>query len=103
MHFRYFLFLIITGLVLFTACEKNDSSPPDNPEDPADTIPDVPDFVVPEASDIIMYEVNLRAFSQEGDLQGVIDRLDHLKDLSVNVIWLMPIHPIGQINSVNSP
>jgi glycosidase len=50
-----------------------------------------------------MYEVNLRAFSSQGNLQGVIDKLDHLQSLHVNVIWLMPIHPIGSINSVNSP
>ncbi|MFP4472139.1 MAG: alpha-amylase family glycosyl hydrolase [Bacteroidales bacterium] len=103
MHLRNFLFLIITGFILFTACDKDDTSPPDDPGEPTDTIPEVPDFEVPATGDIIMYEVNLRAFSQGGDLQGVIDRLNHLKDLSVNVIWLMPIHPTGQINSVNSP
>jgi glycosidase len=58
---------------------------------------------VPQTEDIILYEVNLRAFSTTGDLQGVIDKLDHLQSLHVNVIWLMPIHPIGTINSVNSP
>ena len=50
-----------------------------------------------------MYEVNERAFSTSGNLQGVINRLDSIKALGVNVIWLMPIHPIGTINSVNSP
>jgi glycosidase len=63
----------------------------------------VPFDSVPETKNIIMYEVNLRAFSSSGDLQGVINRLDQLKALNVNVIWLMPIYPIGQINSVNSP
>ena len=58
---------------------------------------------IPANEDILMYEVNLRAFSVSGDLQGVTDRLDELKDLGINVIWLMPIHPIGEINSVNSP
>jgi glycosidase len=58
---------------------------------------------VPNTEDIIMYEVNLRAFSASGNLQGVIDKLDHLQSLHVNVIWLMPIHPIGTVNSVNSP
>ena len=58
---------------------------------------------VPTIEDIIMYEVNLRAFSAQGNLQGVIDKLDHLQSLHVNVIWLMPIHPIGLVNSVNSP
>ena len=58
---------------------------------------------LPEIDDIIMYEVNERAFSTSGNLQGVINRLDSIKALGVNVIWLMPIHPIGTINSVNSP
>ncbi len=58
---------------------------------------------VPATEDVVMYEVNLRAFSSTGNLAGVINRLDDLKNLGVNVIWLMPIHPIGQVNSVNSP
>ena len=58
---------------------------------------------VPATSDIVMYEVNLRAFSASGDLAGVRNGLDHLQDLGVNLIWLMPIHPIGAVNSVNSP
>jgi glycosidase len=58
---------------------------------------------IPAVENMIMYEVNLRAFSNDGDLQGVIDKLDHLQSMHVNVIWLMPIHPIGAINSVNSP
>ena len=58
---------------------------------------------VPETQDIVLYEVNLRAFSASGDIQGVINKLDHIEALGINVIWLMPIHPIGQIKSVNSP
>lgn len=56
-----------------------------------------------QIDDIVIYEVNLRAFSADGDFQGVIERLDHIKSLSVNVIWLMPVHPIGKVKSVNSP
>ncbi len=58
---------------------------------------------VPATDDIVMYEVNLRAISAVGNLQGVINRLDEIKKLGVNVIWLMPIYPIGKLNSVNSP
>jgi glycosidase len=50
-----------------------------------------------------MYEVNLRAFSSTGDLQGVIEGLGHIQSLSVNTIWLMPIYPDGELNAVNSP
>lgn len=53
--------------------------------------------------DIAMYEINFRAFSNSGDISGVIDRLDSIKKLGINVIWLMPHYPIGQLRSINSP
>ncbi len=58
-----------------------------------------PASAVPAVEDIVMYEVNLRAFSDAGNLAGVTARLDDIQSLGANVIWLMPIHPIGQINS----
>lgn len=57
----------------------------------------------PATENIIMYEVNLRAFSNTGDIQGVIAGLDHLEALSINTIWLMPVYTEGIENSVNSP
>ncbi len=56
--------------------------------------------VVPDPQDAIIYEVNLRAFSQAGGIDGVTARIDEIDALGVNVIWLMPIHPIGAINQV---
>lgn len=56
-----------------------------------------------ETQDVVLYEVNLRAFSANGNLGGVVSRLNNIEDLGVNVIWLMPIYPVGQVNSVNSP
>ncbi len=58
---------------------------------------------IPPLDDLVMYEVNLRAFSQEGTIQGLIARLDSIKSLGVNVIWLMPIHPVGVLKGINSP
>jgi cyclomaltodextrinase / maltogenic alpha-amylase / neopullulanase len=46
--------------------------------------------------DGVIYEVYPRAFSREGNFNGVTAQLDRLKDLGVTIIWLMPIHPIGQ-------
>jgi len=97
-------FLVII-LTFNLSCKKETGSPQiDPPEnDTTDNPYGTPFKNVPNTEDIIMYEVNLRAFSQSGDLKGVINRLDELKKLGINVIWLMPIHPIGKINSVNSP
>lgn len=46
--------------------------------------------------DGVVYEIYPRAFSAQGNFNGITARLDDLKDLGVNILWLMPIHPIGQ-------
>ena len=43
----------------------------------------------------VIYEINPRAFSPTGDFDGIRQRLDHLEQLGVSVLWLMPIHPTG--------
>jgi glycosidase len=56
--------------------------------------------------DGVIYEIYPRAFSIQGDLNGITARLDDLKDLGVTILWLMPIHPIGQEKkkgSIGSP
>jgi cyclomaltodextrinase / maltogenic alpha-amylase / neopullulanase len=46
--------------------------------------------------DGVVYEIFPRHFSRAGDLNGVTARLDDLKNLGVTILWLMPIHPIGE-------
>jgi cyclomaltodextrinase / maltogenic alpha-amylase / neopullulanase len=48
--------------------------------------------------DGIIYEVFLRSFSSEGTFAGLEKKLPELRDLGVNVLWLMPIHPVGEEN-----
>ena len=45
--------------------------------------------------DSVVYEVNVRQFSPEGTFQGGEDQLPRLKDLGVDILWLMPINKIG--------
>ncbi|MBZ5728453.1 MAG: DUF3459 domain-containing protein [Acidobacteriia bacterium] len=44
----------------------------------------------------VIYEINTRTFSAAGNFRGVEERLDDLRALGVNILWLMPIHPIGE-------
>ena len=60
-------------------------------------------FVMPEAADVVMYQVNPRVFAPSNSLQAVTARLDTIQDLGVNVLWIMPIYPIGEVKSKNSP
>jgi cyclomaltodextrinase / maltogenic alpha-amylase / neopullulanase len=43
-----------------------------------------------------IYEIFPRDFSAAGNLNGVTARLDELHSLGVNILWIMPIHPIGE-------
>lgn len=45
-----------------------------------------------------IYEVNLRQHTPEGTIQAFIPDLPRLKELGVDILWLMPIHPIGEVN-----
>ena len=47
---------------------------------------------------MVLYEINVRQFSAEGTFAGVEQALPVLKDLGVNVLWFMPIYPIGEMN-----
>jgi len=50
----------------------------------------------------VIYEINPRNFSATGDFHGIEERLDYLKDLGVTILWLMPIHPVGQLKKKGS-
>jgi glycosidase len=60
----------------------------------------------PWVRDGVVYEIFPRAFSGRGDFNGVTARLDELNSLGVTILWLMPVHPIGQEKkkgSIGSP
>jgi glycosidase len=89
------------------SCGKHDGPPPFTPPAPPVTVSDTlppqygqPFADVPDAGDIIMYEVNVRAFSPSHDLAGVTARLDSIQSLGVNVIWLMPVYPVGKVKAI---
>ena len=46
--------------------------------------------------DGVIYEIFPRDFSPAGNLNGVTTQLDRLKGLGVTILWIMPIHPIGE-------
>lgn len=45
-----------------------------------------------------IYEVNIRQYSSEGNIQSFIKHLPRLKKMGIDILWLMPIHPIGLKN-----
>ncbi|QZD92205.1 alpha-amylase [Qipengyuania xiapuensis] len=48
--------------------------------------------------DAVLYQINTRHFTEEGTFKAAQEELPRLKELGVDILWLMPIHPIGAEN-----
>lgn len=46
----------------------------------------------------VLYQINTRQFTPEGTFKAAQEELPRLKELGVDILWLMPIHPIGEVN-----
>ncbi len=51
----------------------------------------VPNFKTPATDNLVIYELLLRDFTEQGNINGAIQKLDYLKNLGVNAIELMPV------------
>jgi len=87
------LFLLLTMMVVVTGCKPKDHH----------AVSVANDFDVPEVADVVLYQVNPRVFAPSNSFQAIIQRLDSIEDLGVNMLWIMPIYPIGEEKSKNSP
>jgi glycosidase len=54
---------------------------------------------VPKIEDAVVYEANFRALGPSGGFNELRQRLDAIQKLGANVLWLMPVYPVGQIKS----
>lgn len=50
------------------------------------------------SKDAVIYQINTRQFTKEGTFKAAESHLPRLKDLGVDILWLMPVHEIGQKN-----
>jgi glycosidase len=54
----------------------------------------------------VIYQINTRQFTPEGTFKAAESHLPCLKDLGADILWLMPVHEIGQKNrkgTIGSP
>ena len=91
-----YIFIFSFLAILPGGCQ-NQQAPTVPQEQPPITRPDPgkptePDWV-PKA---VLYECNVRQFSAEGNFAGVKQQVPRLKELGIDILWLMPIFPIGK-------
>jgi glycosidase len=87
--------LLLSAITVFSFCKKDSISATDASYPQYGT----PYASVPATQDAIIYQVNIRAFSNDGNLKGVTARLDSIKALGVNVVYLLPVYPVGVVKS----
>jgi len=46
----------------------------------------------------VIYEVNIRQYTPAGTFAAFTKALPRLKDLGVDILWIMPVQPIGKLN-----
>ena len=84
---------LVLGLLLFSSHPLENAARQSGTQSPAkEQARPTRDWV----RDGVVYEIFPRQFSPQGNFNGITARLDDLKNLGVNILWLMPIHPIGQ-------
>lgn len=91
-----FLSLIFTALVfvLATSACKNQPAKTDNLMDSISIVKHTPNW----AKNASIYEVNVRQYTPEGTFRAFQQHLPRLKAMGVDILWLMPINPIGEKN-----
>lgn len=86
---KTFLAAITVSALLLSSCaapEVEDAKPAGNVEHPE------------WSKNANIYEVNIRQYSEEGTFNAFREDLPRLQEMGVKILWLMPIHPIGEEN-----
>lgn len=90
MFFQKYLFQLTMGLIiasLIVSCAQNNSSVETEKVVHADW-----------SRNATIYEVNIRQYTHEGTFKAFEEHLPKLKEMGIDILWLMPINPIGELN-----
>jgi len=77
------LFMLCCISFLFTACKTKQAA--------TNVKANYPEW----AKNAVIYEVNVRQYTPEGTFSAFEAHLPRLKELGVDILWFMPINPIG--------
>lgn len=87
-HLLYAAVLCIGLFILFTACSQSQKSQNKQAEGGH------PEWT----KNANIYEVNIRQYTPEGTFKAFQEHLPRLQKMGVDILWLMPVYPIGKKN-----
>lgn len=85
--------LIVAIITLFVACNSNKTK--DNNQNNLSMQTDW-------KKNANIYEVNIRQYTDEGTIKAFQEHLPRLKKMGVDILWLMPVFPVGELNRKGS-
>ncbi len=85
---RYYILIILFAII---TCKNETKKEEKMQEEKLGTLPEW-------AKTSVIYEVNLRQYTKEGTINAFSDHIPRLKEMGVDIIWLMPIFPISEKN-----
>ena len=85
------LFLLFIGV---NSCTNNQETENNMKDSLKLTINEYPERV----KNAVIYEVNIRQYTPEGTISAFVEHIPRLKELGIDILWLMPIQPIGEKN-----
>ena len=83
--------LLITIAFSYLGCENTTTNTENQPSDIPVT------NQLEWTKDKTIYEVNLRQYSPSGSFEALTNDLERIKEMGIDIIWLMPIHPISTV------
>lgn len=88
-QFYPILLVALTVAITIAGCSAEESS------EPAENGVEHPEW----SENANIYEVNIRQYTEEGTFDAFRrDHLERLDEMGVDILWIMPIHPIGEEN-----
>ena len=93
------LTLLLLSVSIFTACQQ---AAPEAETQTETTAPTAETYEKPRVPDwhknATIYEVNVRHYTPEGTFAAFSKHLPRLKDMGIDILWFMPLHPISKKN-----
>lgn len=94
---KHVLFFFIAITLFFSACKEANNSTL-KPENEPGVLLAAPDW----SKNANIYEVNVRQYTKEGTFNAFATHLPRLREMGVDILWFMPIHPISEKNRKGS-
>jgi glycosidase len=96
MTMRNTIYLLMV-LVAMAACNDNSSTEKKEKADLPEQA-ETPESHEAWSKNATIYEVNVRQHTPEGTLNAFAEDIPRLQKMGIKILWLMPVHPIGEKN-----